>query len=298
MARNRYFMNGSDGEKHLYEDIIIESIQAWGQDLYYLPRDITDVDEILGENTSPQFDSSFILEMYVDNIDGFDGEGDLFQKFGVEIRDSVTFTVSKRRWKQVVKRHDFEIDNNRPNEGDLIYVPFGKKLFEIMHVEHEQPFYQLQNLPVYKLRCELFEYNDENFGVNIPQIDALSEQAYNLILTMSEDVNANVDTGDKVYQYVTGTSGDKINGEVTRYELAGFKLSVAHYGSEDGKFKHLKAGPIYRYDTVNDVEVLIGTVLTVADNEPTPNTQNESFENDADGFLDFSESNPFGDIGT
>ena len=296
MARNRYFMNGNNGEQHLYEDIIIESIKAYGQDLYYLPRDIVNVDEVFAESGSPEFDSKFILEMYVDNVDGFDGEGDLFQKFGVEIRDSVSLTVSKRRWKQVVKRHDTEITLDRPSEGDLIYVPFGKKLFEIMHVEHEQPFYQLQNLPVYKLRCELFEYNDEDFDTGIAQVDGLSQQAYQLVLTMSTDVNSAVEVGHDVYQYVTGSTGDKIKAEVTHYQLDGFALTVSHYGSEDGNFKHLKAGPIYRDDS--GVETLVGTVVTVNEKDPTPNTQNEIFENDSTGFLDFSESNPFGDIGT
>jgi hypothetical protein len=117
--------------------------------------------------------------MYVENNDGFDGEGDLFSKFGVEIRDSVTLVLAKRRWNQTVRKFDNEIKSERPVEGDLIFTPFAGKLFQIMHVEHEQPFYQLNNLPIYKLRCELFEYNDEDIDTGNTDIDQIEiDHAY------------------------------------------------------------------------------------------------------------------------
>jgi hypothetical protein len=194
--RNLYFSAGARSEQNLYEDLIIESIKIYGQDLYYLPRDLVNVDDVFREDPVSKFNSNYLLEMYVDNIDGFDGEGDLFTKFGVEIRDQVTLTVAKRRWEQTVMRYDNEIQGIRPLEGDLIFTPFSKKMFQIMHVEHEQPFYQLNNLPVFKLQCELFEYNDEDFDVNnddITQFETDASFRYDLTLTQGITAAAKVE---------------------------------------------------------------------------------------------------------
>ena len=194
--RNLYFSAGARSEQNLYEDLIIESIKIYGQDLYYMPRDLVNVDAVFREDPVSSFNSNYLLEMYVDNVDGFDGEGDLFTKFGVEIRDQVTFTLSKRRWEQTVMRYDNEITGTRPFEGDLIFTPFSKKLFQIMHVEHEQPFYQLNNLPVFKLQCELFEYNDEDIDVSNDDIAQLERDAsfrYELTLTQGITATAKVE---------------------------------------------------------------------------------------------------------
>ena len=194
--RNLYFSAGARSEQNLYEDLIIESIKIYGQDLYYMPRDLVNVDAVFREDPVSSFNSNYLLEMYVDNVDGFDGEGDLFTKFGVEIRDQVTLTVSKRRWEQTVMRYDNEITGTRPFEGDLIFTPFSKKLFQIMHVEHEQPFYQLNNFPVFKLQCELFEYNDEDIDVSNDDISQLERDAsfrYDLTLTQGITATAKVE---------------------------------------------------------------------------------------------------------
>ena len=189
--RNLYFSAGARSEQNLYEDLIIESIKIYGQDLYYMPRDLVNVDAVFREDPVSSFNSNYLLEMYVDNVDGFDGEGDLFTKFGVEIRDQVTFTLSKRRWEQTVMRYDNEITGTRPFEGDLIFTPFSKKLFQIMHVEHEQPFYQLNNLPVFKLQCELFEYNDEDIDVSNDDISQLERDAsFRYDLTLTQGITA------------------------------------------------------------------------------------------------------------
>ena len=189
--RNLYFSAGARSEQNLYEDLIIESIKIYGQDLYYLPRDLVNLDDVFREDPESRFNSNYLLEMYVDNADGFDGEGDLFTKFGVEIRDQVTLTVAKRRWEQTVMRYDNEIQGIRPLEGDLIFTPFSKKMFQIMHVEHEQPFYQLNNLPVFKLQCELFEYNDEDFDVNNDDISQLERDgAFRYELTLETGITA------------------------------------------------------------------------------------------------------------
>jgi hypothetical protein len=181
--RNLYFSDKVRSEQNLYEDIIIESLKIYGQDVYYLPRDIVNEDKIFGQDIPSRYNSSHKIEMYIENVEGFDGEGDLFTRFGVEIRDEATFIVSRRRWEQQVRRYDNEIQGNRPFEGDVIYLPMTNKMFQIMHVEHEQPFYQLSNLPVYKLRAQLFEYNDEDLDTGIDAIDVIErENAYTYVL--------------------------------------------------------------------------------------------------------------------
>tara|TARA_R100000734_G_C3309168_1_gene99824 strand:+ start:158 stop:1342 length:1185 start_codon:yes stop_codon:yes gene_type:complete len=175
MARNRYFSEKVRSEIELYEDLVIESLKIYGQDVYYLPRDLVSEDTLLGDDPTSKFPQSHKIEMYIENIDGFDGEGDLFTRFGVEIRDEVTLVVAKRRFEAQVRRPDNDIAVDRPAEGDLVFIPLTKKMFQIGHVEHEQPFYQIENLPVFKLRCTLFEYTGEDFDTSIDDIQAIEE---------------------------------------------------------------------------------------------------------------------------
>lgn len=154
----------------LYENLVIEALKIYGQDVYYLPRELVNKDDLLGEDPTSRFPTSHKVEMYIENTEGFDGEGDLFTRFGVEIRDEATFVVARTRFGAQVRRPDNEINTDRPTEGDLIYLPLANKMFEIQHVEHEQPFYQIENLPVYKMRCTLFEYTGEDFDTSIDDI--------------------------------------------------------------------------------------------------------------------------------
>lgn len=287
MATNPYFSQSVRSEQGLYEDIIIESLKIYGQDIYYLPRDIVNEDKFFGEDVPSRFNSSYKIEMYVENTEGFDGEGDLFTKFGVEIRDQATMVVSRRRWQQTVYRHDNEITIARPAEGDLLYIPFSKKLFQITHVEHEQPFYQLQNLPTYKLRCELFEYSDEDFDTNVEAIDDIeADYAYTYNLTLDSS-SEGFDVGETVNQ--TLSSGVVMSGEVATWNPSTNKLGVIHVGGSDGKFHNFIPG----------VQIVgltsIASVTAVAeDNQISANEQNDYFDTLTD-FLDFSESNPFGE---
>src|SRR6056300_1957997 len=160
MATNLYFSQGRKSEQDLYEEIIIESLKMYGQDVYYIPREIVNRDRIFEDDSVSRFDNAYRIEMYIENIEGFDGEGDLFTKFGVEIRDQATFIVARKRWKNLIGAY-LEENNFRPREGDIIYLPLSNSMFQIMKVETEAPFYQLNQLPTFRLRCELFEYNDE-----------------------------------------------------------------------------------------------------------------------------------------
>ena len=178
MAINPYFSQKVRSEQQLYEDIIIESLKIYGQDVYYLPRTIVNENRLFGEDVPSSFGNAYKIEMYVENTEGFDGEGDLYTRFGVEIRDAATFVVSKRRWSHMMSQVSTRVEIDRPKEGDLIYLGLSKSMFQVMHVEHEQPFYQLSQFPTYKLRCELFEYSEEDFDTGIASIDDIEKSAY------------------------------------------------------------------------------------------------------------------------
>ena len=212
MARNIYFSEAVRSEQHLYENIIIESLKMYGQDVYYLPRTIVNENRIFGEDVPSKFNNSYKIEMYIENAEGFDGEGDLFSKFGVEIRDEATFIVARKRWNTTVGRVDNQIDGERPREGDLIFLPLSNSLFEVMHVEHEQPFYQLANLPTFKMRCQLFEYSDEDLDTDISSIDSIEQNnAYEFDMVLS-GISGVFEVGERVEQtLLDGTVLNKLH---------------------------------------------------------------------------------------
>lgn len=263
----------------------------YGQDVYYLPRDLVNVDTILNEDVPSTFNSKYKIEMYIENIDGFDGEGDLFSKFGVEIRDAATFIVARRRWTQTVARYDLSINSVRPREGDLIYLPMGKKLFEIMHVEHEMPFYQLKNLPTYKLRCELFEYNDEQLDTGLEAIDILETTGFTLSLTLQDSADVSFVVGNTLTQLTSG--GVTITGEIVYYNDSDNTISLAHIGSDDSNFHMFTTGTVTSQDA--DYNTLTRTVTIVNESVGQVMADNDDFSLEQSSFLDFSESNPFGE---
>lgn len=297
MATNMYFSQGSRPEQQLYEEIIIESLKIYGQDIYYLPRDIVNKDNILNEDANSRFNSSYKIEMYIENIEGFDGEGDLFTKFGVEIRDQATFIVAKKRWEQTVARYDNELEGVRPFEGDLLYIPFSKKLFEITHVEHEQPFYQLKDLPTYKLRCELFEFSGEDFDTNITDVDDIArDYGYEYLLTLDSD-GGGFTLGETVNQ--TFSSGIVMSGEVSRWSDSDLILGVINAGADDGLYHTFVSGRSIVGTTDLDptaAEIFaLSNVVSVAENNQLSTTEQNTYFDTLTDFLDFSESNPFGD---
>jgi len=170
MPTNVYFSTGTTSEQRLYEDLIIEQLKIYGQDVYYLPRKIANKDTIFGEDPASTFNDSFIIEMYVDNTDGYMGEQEIIKKFGLELRDDIKFTVSKLRWETLVG-NNADLVADRPQEGDIVYFPNTKAFFEIQFVEHEQPFYQQSTLPVYKLSCTKWEYSSETVSTGVSEID-------------------------------------------------------------------------------------------------------------------------------
>ena len=201
MPRNVYFSQGNLAEQHLFEDLQIEALKIYGQETYYLPRKIVTRDMILNEDREALFDDAYMIEMYVEDIEGFGGEGNLMSKFGIEIRDEVTFVVARRSWNKLVGIWNNTIDNFRPNEGDLIYLPLSQSLFEISFVEHEQPFYQLKNLPVYKLQCRLFEYNDEDFRTGIEELDNIETVHADVLSMLIRNITGDIQIGQRLYQH-------------------------------------------------------------------------------------------------
>lgn len=289
MARNIYFSDKVRAEQQLYENIVIESLKIYGQDVYYLPRTLVAEDRVLGEDIPSTFDTSYKIEMYIENTEGFDGEGDLFTKFGVEIRDEATFVVSRRRWNNTVSAVNNQIGGERPREGDLIYLPMSNSLFEIQHVEHEQPFYQLGNLPTFKLRANLFEYTGEDLDTGILDIDGIEQtDAYTFQLNLNS-ITGSFNVGNTVQQ--TLASGTIVSGEVSGWNDSSNVLSIVHVGNNDaeGSFHIPVSG-------LSVTEVGTGSTGTVASvTELLLGSDNEQNTDFGGSFLDFSETNPFGD---
>ena len=175
MALNPHFLQGSRGEQRLVQSLINEHLKIYGVEVTFIPRKFVNQSTIIEEVTASKFDDNFAIEAYVENYDGYAGAGDVLTKFGMSLRDEVTLTISKERFEEFIapfmdSGDDFEL-SSRPREGDLVFFPLGQRLFEIKFVEHEEPFYQLGSNYVYKLKCELFEYEDEVIDTSIDAID-------------------------------------------------------------------------------------------------------------------------------
>ena len=172
---NPFFLQGSKSEQGLIQDLINEQLKMYGVEVHYLPRQYITEKTIIKEVIESQFSSALPIEAYIDTYEGYGGQGTLLSKFGVQEIDDLTLIISRERWESYIQpliRNKPNIKlSKRPKEGDLIYFPLGDRLFEIKYVEHEKPFYQLQGLYTYELRCELFRYEDEVIDTGILEID-------------------------------------------------------------------------------------------------------------------------------
>jgi hypothetical protein len=184
MATNHYFQSGRSigrsSEQFLVEDLTIECLKIYGFDVFYLPRKTVNLDEVLTEDALNSYEHAYPLEMYLQNVTGFEGEGDLLSKFGVEIKDTASFIVARRRWDEVVARAGNVQLEKRPAEGDVIYFPLTKSYFEIRRVETKETFYQVGQLYVYKLECELMQYSSERFDTGDGEIDSIDEESLDI----------------------------------------------------------------------------------------------------------------------
>lgn len=186
MALNPFFLQGSPGEQRLIQELINEQLKIYGVEVIYIPRKFVRRESIIEEVTSSKFDDNFGIEAYVNNYEGYTGAGDVLTKFGMSLRDELSLIISKERFEDFIGAFLNDIPDSeigvatRPKEGDIIYFPLGKRLFEVKFVEHEKPFYQLGKTYVYELQCELFEYEDEmggwdNINTTTEEIDSQLE---------------------------------------------------------------------------------------------------------------------------
>lgn len=292
MATSPYFRHNVKSEQTLYEDLIIESMKFYGQDVYYIPREVISKDTVFDDAVLSRFDHAYKVEMYIENIEGFDGDGDLFTKFGVEIRDAATFVLARRRWnKEIAKKQGYDENKfYRPREGDVIYLPMSESIFQVMSVETENPFYQLGNLPVFKMRCELFEYSDEDFDTGIADIDRVeSFAAYQYVLTMDSSSVGYI-PGEQITQEFSDYT---ISAEVVKWSDSDNKLYLAHVGSNDGDYHNFTTSR--QVIGVESTAIATPTLVEELQNIQNYPEQNIDFDISSFEFLDFSESNPFGD---
>tara|TARA_Y100000361_G_scaffold144705_1_gene153010 strand:+ start:1234 stop:2364 length:1131 start_codon:yes stop_codon:yes gene_type:complete len=234
MATNVFFSQAVQSEQNLVEDLIVESLRMYGHNVYYLPRKIVNEDTILGDAADSSFEDAYEVEMYLEGVEGFEGEGDLYSKFGVEVRDTATFIISRRSWERFVSLDTNLATGLRPNEGDLIYFPLSKSVFEIKFVEHENPFYQLGKLYTFKMTCDLFEYSGEDFDTNIEALDTDLElaQAAAITLTLADTPTLrDFVVGETISQKLTPTA--IITGTVSAWSETSNKLTVSNIKTND-----------------------------------------------------------------
>mgnify|MGYP006130027931 FL=1 len=320
-------------ERNLYSDLIKEAIQIYGHDVYYMDRTLVAEDSILGEDSLSKFRNQHPIEMYMEDSDGgFAGEKELMNQFGLQNLSEATFVVNKSRFQELDRQMQIEDDTDttggsilleagtidqtssssiltvvsgdsnfyiiqdtaatdadRPNEGDVIFHPVLNKIFQINFVDHDEPFYQLDNNPVYKMRCRLWDYSSEIIDTGITDIDAIEDslsqdsRIYQFTLEQSSAVTENIrlelGIGDDAGLLLEETDGDNILGESDTTSVG---ESVLVENSAD----------------TGDAEYIIQEDYIVGDYSTDKTAQNELFEVQSRDVLDFSESNPFGDVGS
>tara|TARA_B100000029_G_scaffold508472_1_gene595406 strand:- start:954 stop:1919 length:966 start_codon:yes stop_codon:yes gene_type:complete len=320
MAVNRHFHTSGVAavttEQNLYRDLITEAIQIYGHDVYYINRTLVAEDTVLGEDSLSVFRDATKIEMYMEDSDGgFAGEREIMNQFGLQNLSEATFVVSKERFQGKTKQitiesgtesteggsillesgsisssidlegEDFYIinetdatDSDRPYEGDALYHPILKKMFQINFVDHDEPFFQLDNNPVYKLRCRLFDYSAEAIDTGIDTIDAIeAAQSSDYQFTLEQNT-ATIDAmllEDEEGRLIHQTESD----ELVALESSTMTLSAGSILSETGDY-------------------LVQESYIIGDADTDKTSQNELFDTLDDTVLDFSESNPFGDVGS
>ena len=283
MATNLYFNNvASHTEQELINNLTSEVIKMHGMDVFYIPRTVVKEDLIMGEDVLSSFTTAYEIEMYLKGTEGFGGEGDLVSKFGLDVRDEVIFTVHKDRF-------NLATDMDKPLEGDLIFLPINKGLFEIKFVEHEQPFYQAGKNYSFDLTCELFQYGEEQFEKGLPKEirDIEREQSAAIDFVMTAGGSGAYSIDEEVYQGVS-LAAATAKGTVVSWTTATRTLRA---NDTSGTFV---AGASVYGATSSAV-----WSLTSYDDQALPTTpfaDNVEFETEADSILDFSESNPFGEV--
>jgi len=285
MATNTYFTQGTTGEQDLHESLVTEQIKMFGKNVYYIPRTLVKTDSVFGEDTMSKFEGAFEIEAYIEDNTGFRGDGDMFSKFGVQISDQATFVVSRTRFTAAVDDNAELIVEGRPNEGDLVYFPMANKIFEIQFVEYEVPFFTLGKQYTWGLRCELFQYSDEDFETGITAVDAIE-------INYANAISVNV---------AEGGSGDYVAEEIVTGGNSNVTATVKSWNSATRQLVVYNRSGIFSIP-----ETITGDTSSAAWTSATYNTINNqndgidanfAIETQADGIIDFTQGNPFGEFG-
>ena len=287
MATNPYFNHHgkNTADQRLTENLLIESIKTYGVDVYYCPRTLVNEDKLLGEDAISEYRSAHTIEMYIKTIDGFEGEGEFVAKFGLQIKDQITFTVARRRWSELGL-----VGENRdtsPREGDLIYFPVTNALFQVLFVEDESIFYQTGGLQVFDLLCEMFTYSNQRLDTGVDEIDKIERlQAYSLDFTMGTG-SGTYTIGETVYQ------GDSLGTATVTGEVASWNATdkVLNLINMTGNFSGTKN--IVGDSSGADYEI---TSFNPQDSTSASAGDNLAIEQEADSIIDFTEGNPFGSL--
>lgn len=302
MPTNVYFSHGTRNEQYLVEDLIIESLRIYGNEFFYIPRTLVSKDNILGEDRLSLFKSSFPIEMYFENVDSLDGQGAFIQKFGLMMEQSATLVVARRRWEQLVGRYGQTIIPTRPCEGDLIYFPLSKGLFEIKFVKHQDPFYQLGKLYVYKLQIELFQYSSERIDTGIKEVDAFES-----LKTFNTNVTRNPSSRVLKVSMTNNGSGYTTPPTVIFNSATGFGaagIAVLGTGVDAGKVvgvtitedgQGYQRPPLINFIGGGGVGAQAEATLDIDIDKVESFGDNNSFKNEAADVL-FNVTNPFGEI--
>ena len=321
-------------EQNLYRDLVIESIQIYGHDVHYLDRTLVNEDTIMGTDSLAKFNTQAKIEMYMEDSEGgFAGEKELISQFGLQNLSEATFVVSKDRFQDLTKQITIEsgtdtlggsilledgtldsgtveasasfesgyiiseassTDSDRPLEGDLIFHPILSKLFQINFVDHDEPYFQLDNNPVFKLRCRLFDYSSEVLDTDISAIDAIEDNlstdtmATQFTLEMETATIDALNLENEFGRLIYDTDGD----DIVALETSDMTTSAGVLLSETGEFLLQETYIIGDGSTTDD-----GNVDTMAQNELFETEDGSISSTAANSVLDFSEKNPFGDVG-
>ena len=298
MARNPYFKDHS-GEQNIVEDLTVEMIKTMGRDMVYIPRTLVDVDTIFGEDDISKFDDGYQVEMYIQSVDGFEGEGDVLAK------DRVELVLARKRFDQAIGQYE---NTTRPKEGDLIYFPLSNTLFEINFVEHENPFYQLGKLYTYRLSCEVFTYSGEEIDTGFTDVDKVESdrKKFAIELGLGTQISGVTETnyfeGETVYQ-VLGESGSSAllgnatgTAVVTDWDSSTSKLTVTNIvgtisTATDETVKGAVSGAEYEVNSNTTTTLIIPQ--EPQDSSPVGDNEDLELTRDQDDIFDFTETDPF-----
>ena len=302
MARNPHFKEYT-GEQDIVEELTIEIIKTMGKDMVYIPRTLLNKDELFGEDSTSKFDDGYEMEMYIQSVDGFEGEGDVMGRFGIQIRDRIELIISRKRFEESVGSYENTI---RPKEEDLIFFPLSNTLFEINFVEHENPFYSLGKLYTYKLSCEVFTYSEENIDTGYSDIDKIETERKKFAIELSLGTRISASTvtnyfeGETVFQVLGSTAASLADATatavVTDWDSTLTKLTVTNIvGTLSNASLETVKGAVSgaEYELSSQTTTTLILPQEPEDNKPAGDNEDIELIRDQDDIFDFTDVDPF-----